>query len=82
MNAQKAIRAGALSFYHQLAKQVAEEVVEHGTSFEEAMLKVSKQFYDNHLIEAEMTLKLAGKTREDWKRDAILESRGVSLKRI
>ncbi len=28
MNAQKAIQAGALTFYHQMAKQVAEEVME------------------------------------------------------
>lgn len=80
MKPWETIQKGAKSFYDQLVKEVA-AAIEDYMPFDAAMEQAANNFYETHHIEVESVLKLAGKTREDWKRDAILKSREMALKR-
>lgn len=77
----KEILKRAESDYYDLVNDVAGSMVESSVTLDTAMLQAENDFYNIYRIEVDTILKLLGKTREDWKRDAILKARGYNLNR-
>lgn len=74
-------RQKAMEFYNSLVSDVAGAMVESHVCMDAAMYQAENDAYLNYNMEVEEILKLAEKSREDWKHDVILRARQWSLKR-